>query len=289
VNDCEIGEGERGLCGVRANLSGKVVPVADTDAFVDWYYDPLPTNCVAEWVCGAADSCRSSRGKNLAVFFYGCSFDCLFCQNWTHKTVTSSRAPRRTIQKLVRSVDTDTFCVCFFGGDPTPQLQFAFRACEMWLGMGESTPRICWETNGSMSPGLADRVAEFSAKTGGTVKFDLKAYDEDLHRSLCGASNRQTMSNFQRLARRYAGEDRAVLVASTLLVPGYIDADEVRLIAEFIASVDVNIPYSLLAFHPDYLFSDLPTTTWTDAQEAADAAARAGLRNVRIGNAHVLS
>lgn len=289
VNDCEMAEGERGLCGARVNHFGKVLPVADTEALVDWYYDPLPSNCVAEWVCGAADSCRSPQGKNLAVFFYGCSFDCLFCQNWTHKSVVSSHAPRRTVRKLVRSADRDTFCVCLFGGDPTPQMQFALEACEMWLDIKEAAPRICWETNGSMSPGFADRIAEISGRTGGTVKFDLKSYDENLHRCLCGVSNRQTLNNFERLARRYAGQEKSLLVASTLLVPGYVGADEIRLIAEFIASLDVDIPYSLLAFHPDYLMSDLPTTSRTDADEAVKAAARAGLRNVHIGNAHVLS
>ena len=289
VNDCAMGEGERGLCGLRVNRSGRIVPVQQDGALVDWYYDPLPTNCVAQWVCSAEASWYPSWKKNLAVFFYGCTFDCLFCQNWPHKEVQSSRAPLRPVERLVRGVDTDTYCVCFFGGDPTPQLQFALRACDMWLARPEMTPKICWETNGSMSPALADRVADVSIRTGGTVKFDLKAFDENLHYSLCGVSNRRTLENFRRLSRRGAEAEGVFLVASTLLVPGYIDAGEVKAIAEFIAAFDPSIPYSLLAFHPDYLMADLPMTSLKDAEEAMTAAKGAGLQNVHIGNVHVLA
>lgn len=54
----------------------------------------------------------------------------------------------------------------------------------------------------------------------GTVKFDLKAFDENLHYSLCGVSNRQTLENFRRLSRRGTEAKGVFLVASTLLVPG---------------------------------------------------------------------
>jgi hypothetical protein len=43
--------------------------------------DPLPTNCCSAWFCTGSHE----PGYNLGVFFYGCSFDCLFCQNWTHR------------------------------------------------------------------------------------------------------------------------------------------------------------------------------------------------------------
>jgi pyruvate formate lyase activating enzyme len=72
------------------------------------------------------------------------------------------------------------------------------------------------------------------------------------------------------------------------LVPGYIDADEVRQLAGFIASFDRRIPYALLGFAPQFYMADLPCTSARQA-EAAEAAARAaGLINVRVGNRQVL-
>jgi pyruvate formate lyase activating enzyme len=78
------------------------------------------------------------------------------------------------------------------------------------------------------------------------------------------------------------------VIASTLLVPGYVDAEEVGRIAQFIARHNPNIPYSLLGFAPAYLIPDLPTTSVRHAESAREAALDAGLVNVRLGNRHLL-
>lgn len=82
--------------------------------------------------------------------------------------------------------------------------------------------------------------------------------------------------------------DPPLVVASTLLVPGYVDAQEVGRIAHFIAGFDLDIPYTLLAFAPHFAMRDLGYTTRQQAQ-AAEAAARAGgLTRIRIGNRHLV-
>jgi pyruvate formate lyase activating enzyme len=72
-------------------------------------------------------------------------------------------------------------------------------------------------------------------------------------------------------------------------VPGYVDVQEVRQLAAFIASLDSGIPYSLLGFHPHFFIHDLPRTSVRHAEEAIATAQAAGLRKVRIGNRHLLS
>ena len=79
-----------------------------------------------------------------------------------------------------------------------------------------------------------------------------------------------------------------MLIASTLLIPGYVDIYEVQQLAEFIAGLSPLIPYSLLAFHPQFYMDDLPTTSRSHAQKAKQVAEKAGLKNVRIGNIHLL-
>ncbi|MGD8952501.1 MAG: hypothetical protein PVG62_17250, partial [Desulfobacterales bacterium] len=74
----------------------------------------------------------------------------------------------------------------------------------------------------------------------------------------------------------------------TLMVPGYIDAREVLQIAEFIAGLDPDIPYSLLAFRPQSHMGDLPPTSRRQADACLKAARKAGLKRVRIGNEHLL-
>jgi len=95
VHECSIPENERGYCGLRKNEGGKISEVSASRGKLSWYHDPLPTNCVGDWVCaggtGAGYPQYAYRAgpetgyRNLAVFFHACSFNCLYCQNWHFK------------------------------------------------------------------------------------------------------------------------------------------------------------------------------------------------------------
>jgi pyruvate formate lyase activating enzyme len=280
-----MGEGERGYCGLRTARGGRIVHLAGTprQGLVEWYRDPLPTNCVADWVCAG----RHRLGDhNLAVFYASCSSDCLFCQNWHFRTA-SPGAGGPSAADLAAVATPRTFCVCFFGGDPASQMPHALAA---GAALAERGVVVCWETAGPSHPRLVDRAVALSLASGGCIKFDLKAWDDGLHRALTGVSNRPTLENFARAARR--ARERPVpplVVASTLLVPGYVDAEEVARLAAFIAAIDPGIPYALLGFAPHFGMGDLPRTSRRHAQEALAAARAAGLGNVRLGNPHLLS
>lgn len=123
-NECSIGEGERGFCGLRMVRKGKLVHLAGTPqrGLLHWYRDPLPTNCVADWVC---EGSQHPGYHNLAVFYASCTLNCLFCQNWHFRQVSPSRSKIISAQELALVADPLTFCVCFFGGDPASQMPHA--------------------------------------------------------------------------------------------------------------------------------------------------------------------
>ena len=303
VHECIIGEGELGYCGLRTVREGRLVHLAGTAerGLLHWYRDPLPTNCVAMWVCAG----RGRYGMhNLAVFYGSCVLDCLFCQNWHYRDLLPDEDEVAYTQKrdgaiapslqrrgmsaraLAAQANARTFCVCFFGGDPASQMPHALAAAHLLAARGVA---VCWETAGTANPRLMDKAVDLSLRSNGTVKFDLKAYDETLHIALTGTSNRRTLENFARAARRFHERpDPPLVVASTLLVPGYVDAEEVHAIARFIAQFSPHIPYALLGFAPNFFMPDLPTTSVRHAREALAAAQDAGLTNVRLGNVHLL-
>ena len=290
VNACRLGEGETGLCGLRTARDGRLVHLAGAPAgaLVSWYDDPLPTNCVADWVCQGRRAANTPGGwgkVNLAVFYEACTFTCVSCQNWHFRL---KRPPGRvSAGELAAQAHKRTFCACHFGGDPTPQMLHALAASRI---LAEQGVTICWETNGSMDPGLLDEAIELSVQTGGCIKFDLKAADPNLHLALTGVSNSRTLENFSRAARHIPRRPfPPLLIASTLLVPGYVDAREVGQIAGFIADLDPDIPYALLGFHPHFFVPDLPRTSVRHAEAAEAAAREAGLGRVRVGNRQLLS
>jgi pyruvate formate lyase activating enzyme len=285
ANECAIRENERGYCGLRTVRSGKLEHLAGTPerGLLQWYRDPIPTNCVANWVC---DGSQQPGYHNLAVFYASCTADCLFCQNWYFREISPEEEGTTSAAELAEAADTSTFCVCFFGGDPASQMPHALAAAELLARRGV---RICWETNGMMHPDFLDAAFRLSLQTGGCIKFDLKAFDEKLHLALTGVSNRRALQNFASAARRFRERtDPPVVVVSTPLIPGYVETDQVRKIAAFIACFDRSIPYTLLAFGPHFQMSDLPPTSPRLAQEAEEAAHEAGLTHTYVGNQHLL-
>jgi len=299
VNECIIPENGVGYCGLRKNEEGKIVGVSSDRGKLSWYHDPLPTNCVGDWVCPGgtgrgypkyANTPGPERGyKNLAVFFHACTFNCLFCQNW-HFKLKTLKPDTTPVSDLVSDVDERTSCICYFGGDPTAQLTFSLQASRLALENNKGRIlRICWETNGAMLGSLLDKMTDITLDSGGCIKFDLKARDKNLHIALTGVTNERTLENFRRAGERIRERPSPpLIIASTLLVPGYIDEHEIRSIAKFIASVSPDIPYSLLAFYPHFYMSDLPLTKRAVAYRCLNVAHEEGLKNVRIGNPHLL-
>lgn len=302
ANECLIGEGEKGYCGLRWNKGGKLVSLSTPkEALLHAYLDPHVTNCCAAWFCPAGTGAGYPRYAymkgpeigyyNYAVFFYGCNFNCLYCQNASHKNLREARSVK--LEEFVEAVlkKRGISCVCYFGGSPEPQLPFALEASKLLLeGIGRKRKlRICFEWNGCGNPELVDKAAEIALKSGGNIKFDLKCFDPTLSLALSGVSNMRAYENFRRIAEKFYGErsNLPVLTATTLLVPGYVDKHEVSRIAQFIASLNPEIPYSLLIFHPDHYMYDLPVTPKRQVEECFKEASRV-LKHVHIGNLQLL-
>jgi pyruvate formate lyase activating enzyme len=303
-HNCAIGKNDVSFCGLRYNKEDSFVSMTNKEVGVlDYYLDPLPCNCCAAWFCPAGTGAgfpkfAAKKGKeighhNLSIFFYGCSFDCLFCQNQSHKSV--KLGSKVSVQKLVEvyKKNKSITCVCYFGGSPEPQFNFALNLSEEIMKAAKQEKRlarICWEWNGFGNENLVEKAAELSLKSGGNIKFDLKAWNPNIHEALTSVKNDVVLKNFELVGKKYftQRQDLPVLTATTLLVPGYIDEVEVENIAKFIASVNKDIPYSLLGFYPHFWFSDLPLTTLKQAEKCFNVAKK-HLNNVNIGNKHLLS
>ncbi len=298
---CRIPEGGYGFCGARRVAGGQLRGGNPAGAGLSHYNDPLPTNCVADWFCPGgtgrgypryAHCPGAERGYvNLAVFYHACNFNCLFCQNWHYKRATF-RGEKVSAADLAAAVGPRTACICYFGGDPTPQLPHALAVSRLALAAAQKAERllrICWETNGAMQERWLKPLVDSVLDNGGIIKFDLKAFSEEIHLALCGVSNAQTLKNFAHLAARLGERPQVPLIcASTLMVPGYVDLDEIHGLARFLATLNPDIPYSLLGFYPQFYLNDLPVTSRDFAFKARQVAQEAGVKQVHLGNLHLL-
>jgi len=303
-NKCRIPEGGKGFCGAVENVGGKLVRRFGTPerGLLTWYYDPLPTNCVpAEFCAGSSGAgypkwCRTPQGdigwNNLSIFLGSCTYSCLFCQNYSFRELTARGKPMMSAKELAAKANERVGCACYFGGDPSSQMPFVIESARLMrevAGRENRILRVCLETNLSMNLSSLKLFGELSMKSGGGIKADLKCWSSEILYALSGIEHRTAYDNFKWLGKRHHGRPEVPFArASTLLVPGYIDDEEIRAIASFITDLDPTIPYSLLAFHPLYYMDDLPYTKRKDAERYLQICEGEGLQKVRIGNPWLL-
>lgn len=160
------------------------------------------------------------------------------------------------VNELVReALNPRVTCICYFGGDPTPQSPLLIlasrRIINEALKHGQQPKRICWETNGLVNPLIMREMARLSLVSGGIVKIDWKAWNPGVYEALTRVNGEKAIKRLMEntdLVARMARErpDPPLLVISILLVPGYVDTEEVRGIANYVSSLSskygVNIP-----------------------------------------------
>lgn len=294
-NKCKIPEGKVGFCGLKKNENRKLIRPEDLVAEV--YYDSHPTNCVPMQFCGASGAGypaysykerRETGYYNLSVFCVGCSYDCSFCQNWHYRgMVNRKESYQLSEQEFDSLVHSKVSCICFFGGDPCVQLDKISEYCKVVEGKNEIL-RFCLETSGNFNRKMLKEFAKISLGSGGGIKFDLKFWNPNLNKALSGVDNRKSYDCFRMLGEFHRERPEVpFLRASTLLVPGYVTPSEVECIAKFISDVSPDIPYSLLAFSPNFEMKTLPFTSSKLAYECKQRANKY-LERVRIGNKWLL-
>ena len=166
--------------------------------------------------------------------------------------------------------------IAFTGGDLVCQPEF-YASCaekikDLNLGLW-----VLLETNGY---GLTPKNLAL-VKSAGIDAFwlDIKAYDKDVHHRLTGADNDRVLRLPEEILDR-----GFVLEVLSLFIPGWVETDQIEGIASLLARVDPNIPFTLLAFFPQYQMQHVPAPTLEQMLSAYEAARASGLNQVRLGN-----
>src|SRR3954454_2142363 len=264
---CPLPEGAIGVCKVRYNEGGRLL--------VPWGYvggvqcDPIEKKPFFHAHPGA-----------LAYSFgmLGCDLHCSYCQNWV--TSQALRDPRAvsppleaTPQALVADAKRlDARVVVSTYNEPLITSEWAVAIFKQARGAGLMTAFV---SNGNGT----GRVLDYIRPHIDLYKVDLKSFDDRHYRQL-GGRIESILFTIRRLF-----EMGVWLEIVTLLIPGFNDdADELKRLTEFIASVSPNIPWHVTAFHKDYRMSDPENTTPEMLMHAASIARDAGLRYVYAGN-----
>jgi pyruvate-formate lyase-activating enzyme len=136
------------------------------------------------------------------------------------------------------------------------------------------------ETNGY---GLTPNNLDYLKYSGVDVFWlDIKAYDDDTLKWLTGCSN----ENILKLPKEII-ERGFVLEVLSLFIPGLVESDELESIAQSLVAVDASIPFTILAFFPEYRMKAYQSPSATEMVEAYEQVKATGLKNIRLGNVGV--
>jgi pyruvate-formate lyase-activating enzyme len=166
--------------------------------------------------------------------------------------------------------------VAFTGGDIACRADFYAQAVERIKERTWNT-WVLLESNGW---GLTPQNLDILAHAGlDAFWLDIKAYDARIYRRLCGTGNETVLrAPAEILARGFT------LEVLTLFIPGWVETDQVRSIAQLVADLDPEVPFTILAFFPAFRMLECSPPTLGQMVEAYEAAREAGLQHVRLGN-----
>ncbi len=218
------------------------------------------------------------------VFMAGCNFKCLQCQSWTTSQYPDNGYdqrgygdPKTLAEECLQGLNTfaarliGADRISFSGGESTIHLPYVEKVVEEARKIEPDT-KVNFDTNGYMSEKSLERVLSFST----SITYDLKAYHDEVHLALTGASSKPVLRNAEHIGR-YA---RDKLWEYRIVVIPELTEDEVKPLTDFIAAVDPSLPVCFLAFRPNFVLGNHRGAKTRLMQRCVRMAKESGLKSV---------
>lgn len=268
AHHCVIAEGRTGICGVRKNVKGELdllvygKPVAI-------HVDPIEKKPLYHFLPGT---------EILSFGTFGCNFRCSFCQNadmsQNRMQIADNRMQTIQPQEIVEmALKYKTPSIAYTYNEPTIFVEYAH---DIMMLAREAGLKNVFVSNGYESMETWEYIGPYLD----AINIDLKSFSDDFYKKQCGARLQPVLDSIKECHRRKIWQE-----ITTLLIPEENDSDkELTQIAEFIASVDKEIPWHISRFHPDYKMLDKDETSLQSLERARKIGLKAGLRFVYLGN-----
>ncbi len=171
--------------------------------------------------------------------------------------------------------------VAFTGGDISCSVGFYCQTAEEIKGNCQNM-WVLIETNGyGLTPENLDRFKESGVDS---FWLDIKAFDEEIYKKLCGTTNEWILKAPQELAKR-----DFIFELLTLFIPGLVEDDQIEKIARLAQEVNPAIPITILAFFPAYKMKNNAPPSLSDMVRIYRKVRETGLNNVKLGNCGVFA
>lgn len=273
---CVIKPGERGFCGNRENIGGRLYTLVYGKPSA-LQIDPIEKEPMFHVLPGS---------RILCIGTAGCNFRCSFCHNWhlSHMRIEQLKYHRLTAGEIVDlAVAHGCIGIHFTYNEPTV-------AYEYMLAVAKEAKRrglyFGFHTNGALNPEPLRELLEYTD----SVTIDLKAFNEKFYEYITEPTERFRPSTppLEAVLRnlRIIREEGVWLEIVHLTIPTLNDdLDEIREMCLWIReNLGEDVPLHFTRFYPACKLVRVPPTPIETLERAIEVARKVRLRYVYVGN-----
>lgn len=265
---CKINFNQRGICGVRKNVKGKLYLLVFGKA-VAFNLDPIEKKPLFHFLPGT---------QTLSIGTIGCNFKCDFCQNFeiaqypknSSAIIGKDLPPEYLVDYALKN---NIPSIAYTYNEPTVFFEYTFETAKLAHQYGIKNIYV---SNGFQTPEALEKIAPYLD----AINIDLKSFSEDFYLKICGGRLAPVLENI-----KLAHHLKIWTEITTLVIPNQNDStEELKKIADFIAMVNPDIPWHISRFFPYYKMNNLAPTYLEKLEEAYQIGKKSGLNYVYIGN-----
>jgi pyruvate formate lyase activating enzyme len=269
---CVINPGKLGICGVRFNENGKLVPLnyAKVSSLAT---DPIEKKPLFHFFPGSSV---------LSFGGVGCNFHCIHCQNWE---IACAQEPDKLQEKLREIQPLEAVKLAKQQG--CSGLAWTYNEPAIWLEYTLDTAKLAHEhglytvyvTNGYSTPEALDLLGPHLD----AWRVDVKGFSDKLYQDLAKIRDwRNILETAERARHQW---NMHIEVVTNIIPTMNDDTEQLSDIANWIKDkLGVFVPWHITRFHPDREMMHLPPTPVRTLEKAYEIGANAGLRFIYMGN-----
>jgi pyruvate formate lyase activating enzyme len=263
-HSCRINPGRRGICGVRENVDGLLLPNS-YGQITSIALDPIEKKPLARFHPGS---------MILSVGSYGCNFKCSFCQNHgisMNRPETIYLTPEALVEKALSLIPRGNIGIAYTYNEPLISFEYVYETSRQAREKGLRNVLV---TNGYINEAPLQALLPFID----AMNIDLKSFRDEFYQKLCGG-----LTALVKRTIALASEACHVEI-TTLIIPGLNDSTrEMDELSKWISELDESIPLHISRFFPRHRMLDREATPVDTILMLRDVASR-HLRYVYTGN-----
>lgn len=263
---CIIKNGERGNCGVRGNINGKLYALTYSKP-CSISIDPIEKKPLYHFLPGS---------KSLSIATVGCNLHCMYCQNWTISQAKVEDVPYliATPKQIVEQAKIKQVAsISYTYTEPTVFYEYMLDIAKL---AKKSKIKNVLVSNGFINSNPLKKLCHFIDG----VNIDLKG-DNLFYEKLCAGSLDPILETIKLLYAK-----RIWVELTMLVVPTYNDdiAKIKKVILWVLENLGNEVPLHFSAFYPSYNLVNVPPTSPEFLIKTRTIAKNFGLKYVYIGN-----